>query len=259
MAFKDMIFSEPMAAALWVGLKTQTRRTLKPQPSSAIAGSAFVDGRWAWLRGDDGSIASEIKTRIAAGDMIVVRENFRVGAWQQWSSPQGFDQHLAFDYPATGTAIKEWVKIEDPAVAKRLIQQSRGDAEKAGLLTLDAPFEYRWSVGNSPCRKRPSIHMPWAASRMTLEVTEVVVQRLDEISRDDAIYEGLKRVPWASDAASEMGCDWSYGSETRYGSPVSAFADLWRSINGKGSWDLNPWVVAYKFKVHKANYQEFSK
>jgi len=108
---------------------------------------------------------------------------------------------------------------------------------------------------------RPSIHMPRIASRITLDVTEVKVERLRDISREDAIAEGLKRMPNASDHAVSYGCDWGYDGDDRYGSPISTFSSLWDSINGKPrkpggpdiSWEANPWVIVPIFTMRLGN------
>lgn len=72
---------------------------------------------------------------------------------------------------------------------------------------------------------RPSIHMPRWASRILLEITGVSVERLKDISHEDAMAEGM-----AWDDA------------------VYDYSQLWESINGTGSWDANPWVWVVEFK-----------
>lgn len=84
-------------------------------------------------------------------------------------------------------------------------------------------------------RSRPSIHMPRRASRILLEITGVRVERLNDISDADAWAEGVDM----TDALS-MPC--AEGA-------VAAYSALWERINGKGSWDLNPWVWVIEFKV----------
>lgn len=91
-------------------------------------------------------------------------------------------------------------------------------------------------------RKRwtPAIHMPRAASRIDLEVVDVRVERLQAISEDDAIAEGIER----------RGPGWRwYSDPTAFTSqPVTSYRDLWETINGPGSWDANPWVWAVEFR-----------
>lgn len=82
-------------------------------------------------------------------------------------------------------------------------------------------------------RKRPSIHMPRWASRLTLEITRVRVERLQACNEVDAIAEGA---PWAACGSPQEG------------SRKAGFAALWESINGPGSWDANPWVWVVEFK-----------
>ena len=97
---------------------------------------------------------------------------------------------------------------------------------------------------------RSPIHMPRWASRITLTVTDVRVQRLQEISQDDAIAEGIEFRPdsgwatWNSDGSMRCG-----GSPM----PIDAYRCLWTNINGTGAWDENPWVAAYTFTVERHN------
>lgn len=88
-------------------------------------------------------------------------------------------------------------------------------------------------------RRRPSIHMPRWFSRLTLAVTGVKVERLQEISRADAISEG---------------CDGTPGHDT-----VCDYSELWDGLHGPGSWDANPWVVAITFIVHHRNIDAMEK
>ena len=84
-------------------------------------------------------------------------------------------------------------------------------------------------------RWAPSIHMPRWASRITLEVTGVRVERLQGISDSDARAEGVDQ-----DAALSMAC-------TR-GAARAAYSALWEQIHGPGSWDANPWVWVVEFR-----------
>lgn len=91
---------------------------------------------------------------------------------------------------------------------------------------------------------RPSIHMPRHASRLTLTVTDVLVQRLQEISEADARAEGIQ----------PNGRGWWTGAEGQAGdTPRAAYALLWDSLHGHGAWDANPWAAAYTFTVQRGN------
>lgn len=81
---------------------------------------------------------------------------------------------------------------------------------------------------------RPGMFMPRWASRLTLEITDVRVERLQEISRGDAMAEGC---PFPNMAKGDDPRKW--------------YADLWEQINGAGSWATNPWVWCVSFKVVK--------
>ncbi|MHB0973915.1 MAG: ASCH domain-containing protein [Thiobacillus sp.] len=84
-------------------------------------------------------------------------------------------------------------------------------------------------------RWHPSIHMPRVASRITLEIVSVRVERLQDISESDALAEGV---------SPDMGLCWQSGDDT----PRGMYGELWESINGPGSWDANPWVWVVEFK-----------
>ena len=96
---------------------------------------------------------------------------------------------------------------------------------------------------------KPSIFMPRDASRIQLEITEVRVERLNDISDMDALQEGVSKVG-TNLHMYEMWKDytipWSKGGYCR--SPKVSFETLWQSINGHESWDENPWVWVVGFK-----------
>jgi hypothetical protein len=85
---------------------------------------------------------------------------------------------------------------------------------------------------DSGIRWTPSIHMPRWASRITLEITNIRVKRLNEITRGGALQEG---------------CPFGVRGDQGSG-PREWFADLWESINGTGSWGVNPWVWVIEFR-----------
>ena len=104
------------------------------------------------------------------------------------------------------------------------------------------------------CPWRPSIFMPRWASRITLEITDVRVERLQDISEEDAMAEGIERVEL--DGLMEMTplgmrpeIGWmNYLAGDGFNKAVRSFATLWQSINGIDSWEQNPWVWVVSFR-----------
>lgn len=114
----------------------------------------------------------------------------------------------------------------------------------------DPTHDYRvYYAADDDCgalvRWRPSIHMPRWASRIDLEITAVRVERLQDISEEDALAEGIEgmRGQWKSYTDQVVVCH----------KPRASFRSLWDSINAKGGygWDANPWVFVYEFKREK--------
>lgn len=109
--------------------------------------------------------------------------------------------------------------------------------------TKNSPKVYYCADGTCPrgdqvvC-KRPSIHMPRWASRITLEITKVRVERLQDISEEDAIAEGFDPPPAYMSLSAKYFC-----KSTR-----EQYRELWDSLHGKGAWDKNPWVWVIEFK-----------
>ena len=101
--------------------------------------------------------------------------------------------------------------------------------------------------------------MPRSASRLTLELTNVRVERLCRISEQDAIAEGILRGDPLPEVPESKGFIWSDGignlespfNWTR--NPVKAYCNLWSAINGARSWEENPWVWVLEFCVHRRN------
>lgn len=216
-----ILFSAPMVRAILDGRKTQTRRIVRLQPDVQ---QVTVRGEFAFALNSHG--AEIILCRCPygqAGDRLWVRETWRIGAWDE--------SRAAFALDYCDGPRKQWVDVPDPdcdggELFNHLWQQSTDDAIKAGLKT-DEHGNYKWEPGQSPCRWRPSIHMPRWASRITLEITGVRVERLQDISEPDAKSEGADNIN---------------------GEYAEGFAVLWESINGPGSWDANPWVWVVEFR-----------
>ncbi len=214
---KPIIFNGEMVKAILEGRKTQTRRVIKPQP---VFDSADLNGkpyfRWRGLERSQWALSTYCPYG-QVGDRLWVRET--------WAPTYATGGH---EYP-DDVCWFEW----DEEMYGPLDKDSqyldvcyRADGEGVYPAEFDMG-EIRW---------RPSIHMPRWASRITLEITGVKVERIQDISESDVEREGTPMV-----APRPSGVD------------RVDFAYLWDSINGKGPkrWDVNPWVWALTFKVVK--------
>jgi hypothetical protein len=210
---RPILFSAPMVRAIQAGTKTQTRRVVK----SVGRDGGFVlveqeSGAYWPYRSDDGETT-----------FVTVRER---GDEYLHEIP------MCCPYGAPGDRL--W--------ARETWAQPGAVARSDDPVREDGPVVYR-ADGESAHSWRPSIHMPRWASRITLEVTGVRVERLQDISGADAIAEGIER-----DALTD---DWSsYGQFVGAAlTPKGSYRALWDSINGTGSWDANPWVWVVEFRV----------
>lgn len=102
-------------------------------------------------------------------------------------------------------------------------------------------------------RLRQGIHMPRWASRLTLTVTDVRVQRLQEISEADAVAEGVNPCLCGHNCPNG-----EHGGCCGICEPVTAYAELWTELHGPGAWAANPWVCALTFTVRRGNIDEAS-
>ncbi|ENZ7340657.1 morphogenetic protein [Klebsiella aerogenes] len=136
----------------------------------------------------------------------------------------------AISCPFGGVGDRIWVR---ETWARYNIDQNSHDIAYRATTPADWPEEGRW---------RPSIHMPRWASRILLEITDVRVERLREISQADAEAEGVGKLKKGFWKNYQPG--WTEFQLTARGS----FATLWKSIYGDESWYADPWVWVIEFK-----------
>lgn len=217
---RPILFSGSMIMALLAGTKTQTRRVMKLQP--AIHPSVYF--------GED--------AKLRAG------ESFKGGALAVWPGESEFDYcdcHCPYSQPGDRLWVKEkwrtrreWDSISPsklPCADDFLVQTHLDYAA-----TIQSGLHGKW---------RPSIFMPRWASRITLEIESVRVERLQEIGDDDAIAEGIE---WGKhDEKIPMEGYRMYGGCGITNDPRVSYRTLWESINGAGSWDANPfvWIIGF--------------
>lgn len=192
-----------MVRAILDGRKTQTRRIVKPQPTGSSTWLPWNNGQREIFAPNNTAAtpASLVCPLGTVGDRLWVRE-----AW----SPD----HAAF-YP-------NFPIVYRADFGDEYERNDRGEVYSSE--------QKRWY----PFRWRPSIHMPRHHSRITLEITGVRVERLQDISPDDAIAEGISIA--AEPTPLQKLC------------AVAEFRNLWQSIYGPDSWDANPWVWVVEFK-----------
>ena len=224
MTDRPMIFSAPMVRALLEGRKTQTRRLLKPQPPE---GDRFL--------GITGPIPKAV---------------FNPHHPKEGSSYADNDTAIEL---RCGVGDRVWVKE-----AWRTVAQDDGKPPSALKADpLHVGYQADCPAGSIPMagRLRSPIHMPRWASRLTLHVTDVRVQRLQEISGADARAEGVERLHGGyhdTDDVFRDYCDDGHGYGGFGGARLS-FVSLWDTLHGPDAWEANPWVAALTFEFERAN------
>ncbi len=211
-----ILFSTEMVKAILDGRKTQTRRVIKLSRSWFDKNGKLVDTNY-W-KGED--LVKTIKCPYGqVGDHLWCKEtHYRFGHWvkngitktgkQKWRFKANDHEVWFWDNPPTENVHR------------------LGEKNAVGWF------------------KRSSLFLPREFSRLTLEITEIRVQRVQEISGDDALAEGV-----SLDGAI-VGHDYNIDSEYREGFLIAQYRALWNSINGKKyPWESNPYVWAITFKV----------
>lgn len=193
MKTKPILFSTPMVQAILDGRKTQTRRICKIQPKEWQGYKKYGDGTFN-IAGPDFD-SNDIEAKYKVGDIMWVRE----------------------------TTAKMF-EIHEELVGKD--KEDMGYWYKTDGELSEAPFYIEGHKWN------PSIFMPREACRIFLEVTNIRVERLQDISESDAISEGINPKSGVVNANHAKNC----------------FQSLWQMINGTQSWHDNPWVWVYDFK-----------
>ena len=223
---RPILFNAEMVQAILSGRKTQTRRVIRDQPFDRsqyrddhqieiVSGRAElgdeIDGLLAYSKSSGGEWHAKCPLG-QPGDHLWVREAFRMAKSLDRHSPNVIAE-LSLN---AGYKIP-WAPI-----------QLEADGARTGKWTgFDTP-----PAVTEPGKLRPSLHMPRWASRIDLLITSVRVERLNDISEEDAKAEG------APTECSVIGDKHFLG-----------FRSLWRAIYGDESWQANPWVWVIEFKL----------
>jgi hypothetical protein len=225
---RPILFTPGNYQAILDGSKTQTRRIVKPEPVRVSGGVPYRNST-ASLHGAPGSAIYRCPYG-QRGDRLWVRETWQVDAPRNgtWADTQfyGCKGSPLSDIPARYRAPEHCL------------------------------FRASWT--GTTIIWRPSIFMPKWAARLWLEITDVRVERLQETSEEDCLAEGIVKCtvtkgrvrgdPDYDMFALEPGdhCRWEM-------TPQTVYRKLWESINGDGSWDVNPFVWAISFRRANAS------
>lgn len=217
---RPILFSAPMVLAILAGKKTQTRRIVKPSPGrqsewltesllNSVPHGVMAKGGWQMHHPRAGTVFQGVK----------VEED----------SPLGW---IRSPYGEKGDQL--WVREAFTLHNGEPVFRA-DNSDKRGNMVGDVAH------ATSPIKWKPSIHMPRAASRIQLEITDIRVERLKDISEADAKAEGVNEL----DSVAPIG--------NAVNPPVVidhriGFERLWKQINGADSWDKNPWVWVVEFR-----------
>ena len=234
MNYKPILFSTEMVEAILEGRKTQTRRILKlkhldPNDCGAIYPDGSGTGWVAWQPGK--GVTAEYTEAIYPGDagfkcpygnvgdvLCVREEHYRYGRWKK----NGF----------TESGCQKWKFCPDS-----LFTEIRYCDNPPLVIEKNSYRGPGWY-------KRLARFMPKSACGIFLEITDRRVERVQAISEEDAVSEGIESQ--GVDAGPRVYRDYVVGGWIK--SPVSSFRTLWESINGQESWDSNVWVWVISFK-----------
>jgi hypothetical protein len=193
---KPILFSTPMVQAILAGRKTQTRRVINPQP----------------LRMND-EIPMPIRMEVFSQRLKKLSATGRTDIYTRGNLTGMIGPKSKYQQGDTLYVRETW----------RGIEQECGGFRYEYKATEQINLSDKW---------RPSLFMPKEIARIFLEVTEVRAERLQDITPEDAIKEGIQI------------------DDIEFDFPVALFSKLWDSINAKKCpWDSNPWVWVYTFKI----------
>lgn len=250
MADRPILFSAPMVLALLAGTKTQTRRLIKVEAERPIVDFVKV--------GTDAKTSRAIyEMKDAAGQHVVIAAGKHF-VTEHYSPPIAVGDRLWVKEAHHRTNDNPDSHLVGFDAAMNPAHRFHYDRNIAGVGRVTFYPHSLGGWGGRASKNFPSLHMPRWASRITLLVDDVRVERLQDISKDDAIAEGV-----VEDDGSEPNIFYLPGSSLisgvnapkgrlpigQYDDPRLVYRDLVNNLHGGNLWTENPWVVAYTFRV----------
>lgn len=244
---RPILFSAPMIRALLEGRKTQTRRIVKPQPD----GRTVALERWARGLADACGVSPTREEIFAKADRL----RGRVFPFEREESEALYSPTCPYGYPGERLWVKEThlyceatldslnARNGESRIVKDTHVEGGPAVEVFYKATAGTHTRFILETG-SDLKWRSPIHMHRWASRLTLEITDVRVQRVEEISEQNAIAEGI-----VSDQCADGRVYQCRGAEDWHRTAREAFLALFYDINKRAKRGENPWVWALTFKV----------
>lgn len=218
----------PMVRAIIEDRKTHTRRLIKPQPECFSHADWPDSPDFRPSFNSDGSLCCGVcmgkHQRLTRTDVTGIRNPYGQPGDRLWVK----ETHMRV-HPAMLNGL-------DPGPNSRYWETLyRADGVDSSPYTSERGFKWK-----------PSIFMPRTASRITLEITSIRAERLQYITWQDAIREGIEELP--SPTSVTRWRDYSRNIPW-LSNPIDSFRTLWDSINGKKApWQSNPWVWVIEFR-----------
>lgn len=221
------------------GLKTNTRRLCKVTPPEGATHAGVITsadehhGEWSWMNGDPkdidswGIIGEDFRCPYGVpGDRIWIREEHY--AFGRWTVGCG----------ETKAGDDRWVFLRDETAPTLFDPPANG-------VTPNFPRAH----GIPGYYKRNSLFMLRSQCRTVVEITEVQLMRLQEISEEDARAEGISELPGQAGLSGPWWTgDVSAGMKLHARTPVAAYTKLWLHLHGAASWEANPWVWSIHYE-----------
>jgi hypothetical protein len=228
---RPILFSGAMVRALLDGSKTQTRRIVKLQPVANHRGKfafdTFTDDEAIESYWQNYPLWGPVRCPFGkAGDRLWVRETFCLESNRMTDDDAGAPHN-------DGRPVKRFG--DDDCYWSQPHYKASDPEPELWYEDMDGPG----------CRWTPSIHMPRWASRIMLEVIDVRVERLQDISETDALAEGIRQHDQKNGWVNE--CTLADGKRHFDASAYGMFQQVWADINGAESWDTNPWIWVIEF------------
>ncbi len=241
-----------MVQAILEGRKTMTRRVVPLKDHSLeFFGSQIGDPKRNGTLGfgNDNLIFELIKPKYQVGDVLWVREAWRLTGW---------NFNLGRMTIEFADGLINICPAYDPNEDSMWLLDQVEALESKGIIesSTSEPDAFIFTDKNHPWK--PSIHMPKVAARIWLRITNIKVERLHDISEESIKAEGVQISVNAETGGvcfviSSPNRAWEFfereGENTSYKYFFAFWAELWVSINGRESWETNPWVWAISFEV----------